>query len=96
MSAYVIYNLLEVTDPDALAEYRANFRPVMDKYDARVLAGEPEPKVLEGEWGGVRTMIIEFPDMDALERWHNSDDYKPLLNMRLGASRGNMIAVNGV
>ncbi len=96
MSAYVIYNLLEVTDPDALAEYRANVRPVMDKYDARVLAGEPEPKVLEGEWGGVRTMIIEFPDMDALERWHNSDDYKPLLNMRLGASRGNMIAVNGV
>ncbi len=39
---------------------------------------------------------VEFPDMDAVERWHNSDDYKPLLEMRLGATRGNLIAVKGV
>ncbi len=96
MTAYVIYNQLEVTEPDTLAEYRATVRPVMDKYGARVLAVGTDAKVLEGEWGGVRTMIIEFPDMDAVERWHNSDDYKPLLDMRQGASRGNMIAVNGV
>ncbi len=41
-------------------------------------------------------MVIEFPEMDAFERWHNSDDYKPLLAMRLRAARGNAIAVNGV
>ena len=41
-------------------------------------------------------MVIEFPDMDALERWYNSDDYKPLLEIRLRAARGNAIAVNGV
>ena len=34
--------------------------------------------------------------MDAIERWHKSDDYKPLLEMRLGATRGNLIAVEGV
>ena len=27
-------------------------------------------------------MVIEFPDMDAVEHWHNSDDYKPLLDKR--------------
>ena len=96
MASYVIYNQLEVTDQEALDEYRATVRPVMDKYGARVLALGTDAQVLEGEWSGVRTMIIEFPDMDAIERWHKSDDYKPLLDMRLGATRGNLIAVNGV
>ena len=41
-------------------------------------------------------MVIEFPDMDVVERWHNSDEYKPLLDMRLGATRGNLVAVNGI
>ena len=96
MVAYVIYNQLEVTDQEALDEYRATVRPVMDKYGARVLAVGTDAQVLEGEWSGVRAMIIEFPDIYAIEHWHMSDDYKPLLEMRLGATRGNLIAVNGI
>ena len=49
------------------------------------------------EWRGIRNGIIEFPDMDAVERFYNSDDYKPLLDTRLGATRGgNVIAMNGI
>ena len=96
MVAHVIYNQLEVTDQGAMDAYRATVRPVMDKYGARVLAVGIDAQVLEGEWGGVRTMIIEFPDRDAIERWHNSADYKPLLEMRLAATSGNLIALNGV
>ena len=79
-----------------MAEYRATVRPVMDKYGARVLAVGTDARVLEGEWDGVRTMIIEFPDTDAVERWHGSDDYRPVLEKRLGASSGNLIALGGV
>ena len=96
MAAYLIYNQLEITDQDLWAEYRSKAGPGLAEYGARLLAFEPETKVLEGEWAGVHNMIFEFPDMDALERWYNSDDYKPLLEMRLGAARGNAIAVNGV
>ena len=96
MAAYVIYNQLEVTDQEALDEYRATAGPVMDKYGARVLAVDTDAKVFEGKWSGIRTLIIEFPDMESIERWHTSDDYKPLLEMRLGATRGNLIAVTGV
>ena len=96
MVAYVIYNQLEVTDQNAIDEYRATVRPVMDQYGARVLAVGTDAQVFEGEWSGVRTMIIEFPDTDAVERWHSSNDYKPFLEMRLEAMRGNLIAVSGV
>ena len=62
---------------------------------SRELTAEPNPKVLEGEWAGVNNVIIEFPDMDAVERWHKSDEYKPLLELRLGITRGNLVAFNG-
>ncbi len=97
MAAYVIFSLLEITDQEAWDEYGSKVRAVLDNCGARVLAADPEPKVLEGEWRGIRNGIIEFPDMDAIERWYNSDDYKPLLDMRLGATRGgNIIAMNGI
>ncbi len=96
MAAYVIYNQLEVTDPNAWEEYRSKIRALLADFDARVIAADPEPKVLEGEWTGTRNVIIEFPDMVTVERWHDSDEYKPLLDMRLGAARGNVIGVNGV
>lgn len=96
MVAYVIYNQLEVTDQGAIDEYRDTVRPMMDKYGAKVLAVGEDAKTFEGEWGGLRTMIIEFPDMDAVERWHTAEDYRPFLEKRLGATAGNLVAVSGV
>lgn len=96
MSAYVIYHQLEVTDSDAWEEYRSKVRELLAGFDGRVIAAEPNPKVLEGEWTGTRNVLIEFPDMEAVERWHSSDEYKPLLDLRQGAARGTVIAVNGV
>ncbi len=96
MAAYVIYNQLEVTDPDAWEEYRSKIRGSLAGFGARVIAAEPQTRVLEGEWSSVRDVIIEFPDMETVERWHASDDYRPLLDLRLGAARGNIVALNGV
>jgi len=96
MTAYVIYHQVEVTDPDGWEAYRSKIRELLADFGARVIAADPEPKVLEGEWTGTRNVLIEFPDMDAVERWHTSKEYKPLLDLRQGAARGNVIAVNGI
>lgn len=96
MSAYVIYHQIEVTDPDKFAAYRSKIREVLARFGGRVIASDPQPKTLEGEWSGTRNVIIEFPDMAAIERWHHSDEYKPFLTLRRSATRGNVIAVNGL
>ncbi len=96
MSAYMIYNLVEVLDPEPLAEYREKFGPTLEKYGGRRLASDPDFEVLEGAWEGARVVVIEFPDMDALNRWHESEEYKPLIALRRKATRGNMIAVAGL
>lgn len=96
MAVYAIYNQLEVTDRDAWGEYRSKIRANLASFGARVIASDPEAKVLEGEWTGIHNVIIEFPDMATAERWHASDEYKPLLDMRLGATRGNLVVLAGV
>ena len=95
MAAYVIFNLLEITDADQWNAYRSGVGAAMEKFGARVISNDPDFKVLEGEWPGVSNVIIEFDDMAAVESWYASDDYKPMLEMRLGSARGNLIAVNG-
>jgi len=41
-------------------------------------------------------VILEFPSGDAVKKWHESEEYKPLLAMRLKASRGSLVLVDGV
>lgn len=95
MAAYMIYNLIEVTDPELMAQYRSKVSATTEKYGGRTLANG-DYEVMEGEWSGARTVISEFPDMETLKAWYHSDDYKPLLGMRLRAARGNFVVVNGV
>ena len=83
MAAYIIYNQLDVTDAEAWAEYGSKIKAQMADFGGRILAAEANAKVLEGEWDGVRNVIAEFPNMEMLERWYSSDEYKPLLKMRL-------------
>lgn len=96
MAAYAILNLLEVTDRNGWEEYRSGIQAVLDEFGARVIAADPKFKVLEGEWSGISNVIIEFPDLDSANRLYNSEEYKPLLEKRLGATRGNLIVMDGV
>jgi uncharacterized protein (DUF1330 family) len=96
MAAYAIYNLNEVLDPDALSDYVRRFPPTLEKYGGRRIASDPNLRVLEGTWDGIQTVIIEFPDMDALVRWHGSDEYRPFIQLRQNGARGTMIALQGL
>ena len=40
------------------------------------------------------TVIIEFPDLEAANRWYDSAEYQPLKAIRLAATRGNMVFID--
>ncbi len=85
-----------MVDPAPLVEYREKFAATLEMFGGRRLASDPDFQVLEGSWEGARSVIIEFPDLDALNRWHESEAYKPLIALRQKAARGDMIAVAGL
>ncbi len=97
MAAYAIYHQTNVTDPEAYRQrYLGPARDSVVKFGGRQLAGGSENfEVLEGAWEGPRVVIHEFPDMESLKRWYNSEEFKPLIKIRQSISEGNFIAVEG-
>jgi uncharacterized protein (DUF1330 family) len=53
-------------------------------------------KVLEGNASPERQVILEFPDMAALERFYHSPEYQELVAIRQTAASGYLLAIEGV
>jgi uncharacterized protein (DUF1330 family) len=95
MPAYLIADV-DITDPDAYAEYSAGVPATIAAHGGRYLARGGLVEVLEGSWTPGRTVVVEFPDIDALKTWYHSDEYVALMRIRKRASTASFIAVNGV
>ena len=95
MAAYVIASI-DVTDPDVYAEYRAQVPATIEQYGGRFVVRGGDKEVLEGSWDPPRIVVLEFPDADAARRWHSSEEYAPLIELRRRASNGHLVLVDGV
>jgi uncharacterized protein (DUF1330 family) len=87
MSAYFLYDLLEVTDDARMNEYREKVGPNVEQFGGtyRVIGGEQKP--LEGDWKLNFPVLIEFESKDAALRWYDSPEYAPLKALRLTAAK---------
>ena len=94
MTAYVIADI-EVRDAAAYETYKKDVGATVAKFGGRFVVRGGIVKSFEGAWNPGRMVVIEFPDMKTLEAWYHSADYKPLLDIRLDATKGSLIAVEG-
>ena len=95
MAAYLIADI-EVTDPEAYAEYRRTVGASIAAFGGRVLARGGTTVSLEGNWMPKRLVIIEFPSMDRLQAWYDSPEYAPALALRKRASVSSLVRTEGV
>ena len=84
-----------VVDHDLLDEYRAAAKPSMAKYGARMVAGANDAEVIEGEPIGTRVVVVEFPSREAFHAWYQDPEYAGPLAMRLKATKGVALLVDG-
>jgi uncharacterized protein (DUF1330 family) len=96
MAAYVIGDVRDARDAEALAEYRRRNTDTVARHGGRFIVRGGEVDLLEGEWDTQRIIVIEFPDMAAARGWYESAEYEPLKALRQGASDTNIILVDGV
>ena len=52
-------------------------------------------RTLEGGWTPPRVVVLEFPTYEAAEKFYDSPEYKPVLEMRLKAGKSEAILVDG-
>lgn len=91
---YAIFTL-DVHDEARLFEYIQAATPSVLAVGGNVLvAGAPE-RVLEGEWHGNRTAIIEFPTIEAAQRWYDCEAYQDVIGLRHQAAASNAVIIAG-
>lgn len=95
MPAYLIANIIGNTDPAAIARYRAEVAPLIEKAGGRYLVRGGAVEQVEGDMGIDRLVIIEYPSMEALRAFYFGPDYAPLLALRAGASLSHVVLVEG-
>ena len=95
MPAYVIADVHEVRDQDALVEYRRRNTDAVANHGGRFVVRGGAIEALEGSWEPLRMVVIEFPDTAAARAWWDSEEYAPLKRMRQDASDTNIVLVEG-
>jgi uncharacterized protein (DUF1330 family) len=94
MSAHLLVEV-ETTNPDLMAEYRKHTPGLIARFGGRFTVRGGATQTVEGDWQPQRIVFIEFPDMAALKSFHASEEYKPVLKMRLDAGRSRAVAAEG-
>ena len=82
MSAYLIAEHV-ITDTAKFDEYRSKVAPLIERFGGRYLTRAGSHRMPEGgHWQPERVVIIEFPDMQAIEAWYACAEYQPLIALR--------------
>ena len=95
------YLMVQITTKDfnRLTERYGQFaRPTLAKFGGEMIAGSPEPKVLEGGWEGNWAAVLRFPSMAMAEAWYNSAEYQPLRELRMKelTDEGRLVLIAGI
>ena len=95
MAAYVIVDI-EVLDAAAYAEYGKLVDATLAPYGGKFVARGGAIDVLEGDWQPHRIVILEFENTARARQWYDSEEYRIPKCMRMRASKGNIVLVDGV
>jgi uncharacterized protein (DUF1330 family) len=92
--AYVIVTEA-IKDPAGMAAYGRVAGPTLAEGGAALLAADPAPQVLEGEWHGDQTVVLEFESVEAARAWYESPAYAKARPLRQAAAESNAVIVTG-
>jgi uncharacterized protein (DUF1330 family) len=94
MSAYIIVQI-RITNAETFQKYAVQVAPTLAQYDGRYVIRGGEYEVLEGEWPQWRHVVLEFPSVERAREWYDSPEYAPLKALRMRASHGQAIVIEG-
>ena len=95
MSGFAIFNI-EVKKPEEYKKYIEKVKPVAEKFGGDYIIRGGETKVVEGKWIYPRTVVIKFPSYEKALEWYNSEEYKPIKQIRLDNADSNGMIIEGV
>ena len=86
MAAYLVGNF-KVTNVDGFTEYRNLVGKTIADHGGEYVVAAAKSVPMEGEPAHL-SVVLKFPDMDALKGWYDSPEYQEILPLRLDNSEG--------
>jgi uncharacterized protein (DUF1330 family) len=96
MAAYVIADIVEISDPVQYEDYKKMVPASIAAYGGRFIARGGRTEVLEGDWRPGRLVIIEFENVERAKAWWASEDYGAARALRQRTSTGSLVVIEWV
>lgn len=94
MPAYLIARV-DVTDWDRYREYMRHTPRVIAQFGGRFVVRGGEMITVEGPAETNRVVVIEFPSFQQAKAFYESNEYRRIMEFRLGAATGQFLIVDG-
>jgi uncharacterized protein (DUF1330 family) len=95
MPAYAVVDV-EIFDVGEYLQYQRAIAALLGAAGARYLARGGEFRVFAGDYEPRRIILVEFPSLDAIEDFLESEQFLALEPLRLSCSRARLIGVEGL
>ncbi|HVM40023.1 MAG TPA: DUF1330 domain-containing protein [Acidimicrobiia bacterium] len=92
---YVIFTE-DVHDPAGMDSYVGKAIGTIVEAGGRPIAFDQKPEVLEGDWHGPQTVILEFESVDAARAWYDSEGYQAIIGERQASADARAVVVAGL
>ncbi|MGA5823196.1 DUF1330 domain-containing protein [Kitasatospora sp. NPDC094028] len=97
MTAYAVAQVHAVTPGPEILEYLRRIDETLDPFGGRFLVhGGDRLDTVEGSWGALGLILIEFPDHDSALAWWNSPAYREIAPLRTRHMRADIVLAQGV
>jgi uncharacterized protein (DUF1330 family) len=83
----------EIKDPEGMKAYGRAAGAAMG--GVKVLAVDAKPQVLEGNWHGHQTVVLEFESVEDAQAWYDSEAYSSARVLRQAAADTNAVILSG-
>ncbi len=94
MKGYWIVLGSDVTDPAAQEEYIRRWKPIAEKYGAKVNQTARAPELVEPN-GATRTLIVEFPNIAEAIACYEDADYQEAAAFAHKAAKRSLLILEG-
>lgn len=86
---------LDVTDPDSYIPYRDKAPATVAAHGGKYLTRGGPMDTIEGDALPSRTVVLEFPSVEAAKGWYNSPEYQEIIGIRHANASGFAQIVEG-
>lgn len=95
MAVYFVLQI-EWDSEEVLRTYAQGLSGMIEKHGGRFIVASKDFQVVEGTWKPGRLIVLEFPTMQTFRDWYDSEEYRPLRELRVRNSRSDAVVATGL